>query len=162
LWNLGAIGGRVNKYFPPALGSAIPLPSEPIRRFHQEDVARPAKYLPRVAAGAEIPFEWEEVAPFLLPYVVSKHGMVGLMRALANELGPHGIRVNSVHPGGVDTPMGEGAHAQIGPLVAENPDLARVQGINPKLVSTAPMPSAQVLDALFDENTAYFPSGVDT
>ena len=68
--------------------------------------------------------------PFLLPYVVSKHGMVGLMRALANELGPHGIRVNSVHPGGVDTPMGEGAHAQIGPLVAENPDLAGIFAVS--------------------------------
>jgi SDR family mycofactocin-dependent oxidoreductase len=62
--------------------------------------------------------------PFLLPYAVSKHGMVGLMRVLANELGADGIRVNSVHPGGVDTPMGEGAHSQIGPLVAAHPELA--------------------------------------
>jgi SDR family mycofactocin-dependent oxidoreductase len=62
--------------------------------------------------------------PFLLPYVVSKHGVVGIMRALANELGPHRIRVNSIHPGGVDTPMGEGLHAAIGPLLEANPDLA--------------------------------------
>jgi SDR family mycofactocin-dependent oxidoreductase len=68
--------------------------------------------------------------PFLLPYVVSKHGMVGLMRGLANELGQHGIRVNSVHPGGVDTPMGEGAHSQIGPLVAANPDLAGIFAVS--------------------------------
>jgi SDR family mycofactocin-dependent oxidoreductase len=64
--------------------------------------------------------------PFLLPYAVSKHAIVGLMRVLANELGSHGIRVNSVHPGGVDTPMGEGAHAQIGPLVAASPELAGI------------------------------------
>jgi SDR family mycofactocin-dependent oxidoreductase len=38
-------------------------------------------------------------------YTAAKHGMVGLMRLYANLLGPHSIRVNSVHPGGVDTPM---------------------------------------------------------
>ena len=60
--------------------------------------------------------------PFLLPYVVSKHGMVGLMRALANELGPANIRVNSIHPGGVETPMGDGAHEQMAPLLAQHPE----------------------------------------
>lgn len=39
------------------------------------------------------------------PYVASKHGVVGLMRALALELAPDSIRVNSVHPGFVDTPL---------------------------------------------------------
>jgi NAD(P)-dependent dehydrogenase (short-subunit alcohol dehydrogenase family) len=38
-------------------------------------------------------------------YTAAKHGVVGLMRTFANTLGPHGIRVNSVHPTGVDTPM---------------------------------------------------------
>jgi SDR family mycofactocin-dependent oxidoreductase len=38
-------------------------------------------------------------------YVAAKHGVVGLMRTLANELAPHMIRVNTVHPTGVDTPM---------------------------------------------------------
>jgi SDR family mycofactocin-dependent oxidoreductase len=38
-------------------------------------------------------------------YVTAKHGVVGLMRALAIELGPHSIRVNTVHPTGVNTPM---------------------------------------------------------
>ncbi|HEY7593812.1 MAG TPA: mycofactocin-coupled SDR family oxidoreductase [Actinophytocola sp.] len=46
--------------------------------------------------------------PFLSPYVAAKHGMVGLMRAFAHELAEHDIRVNSVHPTGVDTPMGAG------------------------------------------------------
>jgi SDR family mycofactocin-dependent oxidoreductase len=44
--------------------------------------------------------------PFLTPYVVAKHGLVGLARTLANELADHSIRVNTVHPTGVDTPMG--------------------------------------------------------
>ncbi|MEV3964794.1 mycofactocin-coupled SDR family oxidoreductase [Nocardia sp. NPDC050193] len=38
-------------------------------------------------------------------YTAAKHGVVGLMRSLAQELAPHGIRVNSVHPTNVDTPM---------------------------------------------------------
>jgi SDR family mycofactocin-dependent oxidoreductase len=38
-------------------------------------------------------------------YAASKHGVVGLMRSAANAYAPHNIRVNSVHPGGVATPM---------------------------------------------------------
>jgi (+)-trans-carveol dehydrogenase/(-)-trans-carveol dehydrogenase len=38
-------------------------------------------------------------------YVSAKHGVVGLMRTLALELAPHSIRVNSIHPTQVDTPM---------------------------------------------------------
>ena len=41
----------------------------------------------------------------MMGYVAAKHGVVGLMRAYANQLAPHSIRVNSVHPGGVNTPM---------------------------------------------------------
>jgi SDR family mycofactocin-dependent oxidoreductase len=38
-------------------------------------------------------------------YTAAKHGVVGLMRSLAIDLAPHGIRVNSVHPTNVDTPL---------------------------------------------------------
>ena len=44
--------------------------------------------------------------PFLAPYVAAKHGVVGIARTMANELARHQIRVNTVHPTGVDTPMG--------------------------------------------------------
>lgn len=40
-----------------------------------------------------------------LAYAASKHGVVGLMRSYANNLAPYSIRVNSVHPTGVRTPM---------------------------------------------------------
>lgn len=40
-----------------------------------------------------------------LGYAASKHGIVGLMRTLANALAPHSIRANSVHPTGVNTMM---------------------------------------------------------
>jgi SDR family mycofactocin-dependent oxidoreductase len=38
-------------------------------------------------------------------YIAAKHGVIGLMRAFAVELGQHNIRVNSVHPSQVNTPM---------------------------------------------------------
>ncbi|MGH3096406.1 MAG: mycofactocin-coupled SDR family oxidoreductase [Streptosporangiales bacterium] len=38
-------------------------------------------------------------------YTASKHGVVGLMRTFANQFAPHSIRVNTVHPTGVNTPM---------------------------------------------------------
>jgi SDR family mycofactocin-dependent oxidoreductase len=43
--------------------------------------------------------------PNIAHYVSAKHGVVGLMRTLALELAPHSIRVNSIHPTQVDTPM---------------------------------------------------------
>jgi SDR family mycofactocin-dependent oxidoreductase len=38
-------------------------------------------------------------------YTASKHGVVGLMRTFAKALAQHSIRVNTVHPTGVNTPM---------------------------------------------------------
>jgi meso-butanediol dehydrogenase / (S,S)-butanediol dehydrogenase / diacetyl reductase len=43
--------------------------------------------------------------PFLSHYIAAKFGVVGLTQAMALELGPYGIRVNSVCPGYVATPM---------------------------------------------------------
>jgi SDR family mycofactocin-dependent oxidoreductase len=54
-------------------------------------------------------------------YTSAKHGVVGLMRSLANELAPHGIRVNSVHPTNVDTPLIQNAAV----ASAFRPDLDR-------------------------------------
>jgi SDR family mycofactocin-dependent oxidoreductase len=38
-------------------------------------------------------------------YTAAKHGVLGLMKVLAQELGPHGIRVNAVCPTTVNTPL---------------------------------------------------------
>jgi SDR family mycofactocin-dependent oxidoreductase len=43
--------------------------------------------------------------PFTLAYTAAKHGVVGITRGLANELGEYDIRVNSIHPAGVRTEM---------------------------------------------------------
>jgi SDR family mycofactocin-dependent oxidoreductase len=56
-------------------------------------------------------------------YAAAKHGVVGLMRMYANLLAPHWIRVNTVHPCGVDTPMLAGFHesaAKIDPKLARD------------------------------------------
>ncbi|WFR73583.1 mycofactocin-coupled SDR family oxidoreductase [Prescottella defluvii] len=38
-------------------------------------------------------------------YTAAKHGVVGLMKSLANELAPHRVRVNTIHPANTRTPM---------------------------------------------------------
>ena len=43
--------------------------------------------------------------PFLSPYTASKHGVVGLTRSLACELGPQGVTVNCICPGPIHTGM---------------------------------------------------------
>ena len=49
-----------------------------------------------------------KVQPFMVPYTTSKFAVRGMAKAFAAELAGHGIRVNSVHPTGVATPMGSG------------------------------------------------------
>jgi len=49
-----------------------------------------------------------KVQPFMVPYTTSKFAVRGMAKAFAAELGKHNIRVNSVHPTGVATPMGSG------------------------------------------------------
>jgi SDR family mycofactocin-dependent oxidoreductase len=61
--------------------------------------------------------------PFLAPYVAAKHGVVGIMRALAHELAEHSIRVNTIHPTGVATPMGQGMGSMFD-LINSKPKLA--------------------------------------
>jgi NAD(P)-dependent dehydrogenase (short-subunit alcohol dehydrogenase family) len=63
----------------------------------------------QVAGGASILFTASGLGvhgrPMISVYSAGKHAIVGLMRSLALELGPEGIRVNAVCPGIVDTPL---------------------------------------------------------
>ena len=45
---------------------------------------------------------------YMVHYTASKHAITGMARAFGAELGKHRIRVNSLHPGAVNTPMGGG------------------------------------------------------
>jgi NAD(P)-dependent dehydrogenase (short-subunit alcohol dehydrogenase family) len=51
-------------------------------------------------------------SPFGSPYSASKHGVLGLTRTAAIEYAPHGIRVNAVCPGAIDTPMMDATFAR--------------------------------------------------
>jgi NAD(P)-dependent dehydrogenase (short-subunit alcohol dehydrogenase family) len=63
-------------------------------------------------------------------YIAAKHGVVGLMRTYANVLGPAGIRVNTIHPTGVMTPMI--MNEAFGTWVMGHPEIAnRMQNILP-------------------------------
>ena len=60
-----------------------------------------------------------KVQPFMVPYTTSKFAVRGMAKAFAAELGKHYIRVNSVHPTGVNTPMGTGnMQAELGAAIA--------------------------------------------
>ena len=63
--------------------------------------------------------------PFLASYVAAKHGVVGIARTMANELAAHKIRVNTVHPTGVDTPMGTGLGG-LEALISRDPNLGPI------------------------------------
>jgi NAD(P)-dependent dehydrogenase (short-subunit alcohol dehydrogenase family) len=52
--------------------------------------------------------------PDQVAYVATKHGVVGLARALAQLLAPRGITVNAICPGWVDTAMARQRHSELG------------------------------------------------
>jgi SDR family mycofactocin-dependent oxidoreductase len=58
----------------------------------------------------------------MLGYTASKHGVIGLMRAWANYCAPHHIRVNSVAPTTVRTPMAGGGN--VARIIQHSPNLA--------------------------------------
>ena len=65
-------------------------------------------YLARDHAGRIINIASTEglgATPYLSPYSTSKHGLVGVTRSLAVELGPTGVTVNCVCPGPIHTAM---------------------------------------------------------
>ena len=59
-------------------------------------------------------------------YVASKAGVIGLTRALALELAPHGITVNNIPPGMIDTPMLRRAEA--------GGDIGKLEKIAPRVI----------------------------
>jgi NAD(P)-dependent dehydrogenase (short-subunit alcohol dehydrogenase family) len=69
----------------------------------------------------------------------SKHGVVGIARTMANELAQHKIRVNTVHPTGVNTPMVEGLGG-LNPLIERDPNLG------PIFVNTLPIEAVEARD----------------
>jgi len=59
---------------------------------------------------------------YMAGYASAKHAVVGLMNSLANELAPQWIRVNSIHPGNILTPMIDNDHTRqwLGNVIAHS------------------------------------------
>ena len=57
-------------------------------------------------------------SPNMAPYVASKHAVIGLTKTVSGEVAQHGIRINAVCPGPVDTRMIHSVTAQISPTDA--------------------------------------------
>ncbi|MGD0700254.1 MAG: mycofactocin-coupled SDR family oxidoreductase [Trebonia sp.] len=84
--------------------------------------------------------------PALAHYTAAKHGVVGLMRALAVELAPAYIRVNSVHPTTVDTPMIANP-AGYSLFMGGAPDVTREQAaVGMKALNALPIPWVEAVD----------------
>jgi SDR family mycofactocin-dependent oxidoreductase len=88
-----------------------------------------------------------KAVPNLGHYVAAKHGVVGLMRTLALELAPHSIRVNTVNPGNVNTPMvhNEFTYKLFMPDV-EHPTREQFEGLLGKSPTMLPAPWAEASD----------------
>jgi SDR family mycofactocin-dependent oxidoreductase len=85
--------------------------------------------------------------PFLSPYVASKHGVTGLARSFAHELAKHYIRVNSIHPAGVDTHMSmHSSETRKEGLVAVQAALAENPRLTGMLTNSLPYDVAQPAD----------------
>ncbi len=68
-----------------------------------------------------------KMQPFMVHYTASKHALTGMARAFAAELGKFSIRVNSVHPGPVNTDMGTGEMASaVAKTMETNPQLSNM------------------------------------
>ncbi|NIH80660.1 mycofactocin-coupled SDR family oxidoreductase [Amycolatopsis viridis] len=87
-----------------------------------------------------------KVQPFLLPYTTSKWAVRGMAKAFAAELARHHIRVNSVHPAGVNTPMtGESLQAAFARAFERDPKLA---GMLTNLLPVAMTEPADIADTV--------------
>lgn len=78
--------------------------------------------------------------PGLGHYVSAKHGVIGLMRNLAAELGPHGIRSNAILPGNTQTPLAEAmVELVFAPALEATGDPDWASKLEPMLASLNPM-----------------------
>ncbi|OKH86403.1 SDR family NAD(P)-dependent oxidoreductase [Thalassospira sp. TSL5-1] len=92
------------------------------------DVTKPARLI-AIASTAAL-----KGYGYVAPYCAAKHGVVGLVRALAAEFARSALTVNAICPGFTDTPMLEQSIANIAQKTGMSPDAARASlaKINPQ------------------------------
>lgn len=91
--------------------------------------------------------------PLQQPYVAAKHALVGLARSLAQELAGSWVRVNTVHPTGVATPMTQRVGDGLATMLADAPELGAlyINSLPVETVEAADI-SAAVLFLASDES----------
>ncbi|QJR20119.1 NAD(P)-dependent dehydrogenase, short-chain alcohol dehydrogenase family [Pelagibacterium halotolerans] len=107
--------GHVDVVFSNAgnFGAVAPIENYPenvfeaVHAVHVRGAFLVAKYLtPLMGQGGSFIINSSVAAtrgdPGVYAYITAKHAQVGLMRCLAKELAPRGIRVNTIHPGPID------------------------------------------------------------
>jgi NAD(P)-dependent dehydrogenase (short-subunit alcohol dehydrogenase family) len=107
--------GRIDVLFSNAgnFGTVAPIEDYPedtldaVYAVHVRGAFLMAKHVvPHMGAGGSIVITSSVAGvrgdPGVYGYIVAKHAQVGLMRVLAKELAPRGIRVNTIHPGPID------------------------------------------------------------
>lgn len=88
--------------------------------------------------------------PANLPYTASKGGLLQLTRSLAVEYAQHGVRVNAVCPGGIDTDMARAGHAEL---------TAVIDQLDPKAVARmSPLMAGKAAPIEIAEAIAYLAS----
>lgn len=95
--------------------------------------------------------------PYLADYVASKFGVVGLTQAMALELAPDGIRVNSVCPGYVQTPMQDRELSWEAALRGTDPDAVKQLWLDDTPMGRLEQPEdvARVVAFLVGEDAAF-------
>jgi len=99
--------------------------------------------------------------PNNIAYVAAKHGVVGMTKVAALENGPYNIRVNSVAPGAIDTPMLRGALEEIGVTAEEfAPQLSLLNRIGrPEEIAQASLWLASDLSSYVTGTTLHVDAG---
>jgi NAD(P)-dependent dehydrogenase (short-subunit alcohol dehydrogenase family) len=101
-----------------------------------------------IASGAAV-----KAIPGLSPYCASKAGTVALTRTTAVEYAPHGIRINAVLPGAIETPL-------LAQVMAHSPDVIGVMAAQHPLGRIGAPPEIASAVAFLASDDASFITGV--
>ncbi|MBE9042247.1 SDR family oxidoreductase [Oscillatoriales cyanobacterium LEGE 11467] len=91
----------------------------------------------------------------IMPYSMSKHAVIGLTKCAALEYGPQNIRINSISPGGVDTPMRRQA------ILAQNGDPTTPPPNLPERINTSYEMARVVMMLASDDATSILGTDID-
>lgn len=91
--------------------------------------------------------------PGTTAYTTSKHALVGMMKGAALELAPHKVRVNTIHPGYVATPMMENIHKMVMPHAPQRFEAAIAKTVPMQRYATAEEIAKLMLFLASDDST---------